>query len=38
MHPEYQRATEEYLKKQNANPIFGISSKKEKSVEELDIQ
>lgn len=32
--PEYQRAQEEYMRSQNCNPIFGISSKKANLAEE----
>lgn len=35
--PEYQEATAEYLRKQGANPIFGISSQKDRRPEDLDI-
>ncbi len=37
MTPEYERATAEYLRGQNSNPIFGISSKKSPSIDDLDV-
>jgi len=38
MTPEWKAATEENLRKQNVNPIFGISSKKELSPEDVHIE
>ena len=34
--PEYQRAQEEYLRRQNCDPIFGISSQKDPSDEMMN--
>lgn len=38
--PEYQQALEEYMREQNMNPIFGISSKKNTpppSIDDLEL-
>lgn len=35
--PEWQRAQDEYMRSQNGNPIFGISSEQVRDVEDLEI-
>lgn len=36
--PEWKKATEEYLRKQNANPIGGISSKHAADLEKVKVE